>query len=328
MHAIKPGDTIGIVSPSAPIAGFCPKRLQRGIEKLINLGYAVKLGEHVSKINGYMAGTIAQRVSDIHNMFADKEVKAIIATIGGYNANDLLDKLDYDFIAKNNKLFIGYSDISALLSALYKKAGTKAIMGPMLLPQFAEFPEMQIFTQDSFKYVVGNLGSGEKYIIPHSNEWTEEMLLWDKEDNRPRKMEKNTGFLIVNAGKAKGKLIAGNLNTLNKLIGTPYLFSFRDAILFIEDDDGETLSTIQRMLMQLKQAGLLKDVKGFVFGRFQKKSEIESEGIKNIFAMLYDALNVPVIMNVDFGHTDPMISLPVGNDVEIDTDKNEIAFIL
>lgn len=328
MQEIKSGDTIGIVSPSAPIAGFCPKRLERGIDALEQMGYKVKVGENVSKINSYMAGSVAERVSDIHKMFADKEVKAIVATIGGYNANDLLDKLDYKLIADNRKLFIGYSDITILHSALSKMSGVKTIMGPMVLPQFAEFPAMQAFTKDSFQTVVQNIGSGDKYYFPKSDQWTEEMLLWDKEDTRARIMEKNGGWKIINAGKAKGKIIAGNLNTLTKLIGTPYLFDMDDAILFLEDDDCESSSTVQRMLAQLKLAGLLDKVRGFVFGRFQKKSDINEKEIKNIFALLNGSLSVPVIMGVDFGHTDPMISLPIGSYVEIDTEKNEIVATL
>jgi muramoyltetrapeptide carboxypeptidase len=328
MHGIKPGDTIGIVSPSAPIAGYCPKRLERGVRALEMLGYKVKIGENVSKISGYTAGTVAERVSDMHNMFADKEVKAIIATIGGYNANDLLGEFDYKLIANNNKLFIGYSDITVLHSAFSKISGIKTIMGPMILPQFGEFPEMQAFTRDSFQTVAQKIGSGEKYFFPKSDQWTEEMLLWDKEDSRARAIEKNDGWKIINVGKTKGKLIAGNLNTLTKLIGTPYLFDLDDAVLFLEDDDCESPATIRRMLLQLKQADLLGGIKGFVFGRFQKKSGVTEEKIKNIFEVLYESATVPIIMGVDFGHTDPIISLPIGGDVEIDTGKKEIIAIL
>jgi muramoyltetrapeptide carboxypeptidase len=328
MYGIKPGDTIGIVSPSAPIAGYCPKRLERGVHVLEVLGYKVKIGENVSKISGYTAGTVAERVSDIHNMFTDKEVRAIIATIGGYSANDLLDKLDYKLIADNNKLFIGYSDITVLHSAFSKKSGIKTIMGPMILPQFGEFPELQAFTKDSFQTVIQKIGSGEKYFFPKSEQWTEEMLFWDKDDIRARETEKNDGWKIINAGKTRGKLIAGNLNTLTKLIGTPYLFDMNDAIFFLEDDDCEFPATIQRMLLQLRQAGLLNGVRGFIFGRFQKKSGVTEEKIKNIFEVLYESVTVPVIMGVDFGHTDPMISLPIGSDVEVDTEKKEIVAIL
>ncbi len=174
---LKPGDTVGIVSPSSPVAGLCPRRLDRGVKYLELLGYKVLKGKNVSKVDGFTAGTIQERVEDLHAMFANSEVKAIIATIGGYNANDLLDKLDYKMISKNNqKILIGYSDITILLHALYKKSGVKGIMGPMVLPQFAEFPKMQKFTKLSFSYVAANLGTGKMYKLPAAEEFTEEML--------------------------------------------------------------------------------------------------------------------------------------------------------
>ncbi len=328
MYEIRPGDTIGIVSPSAPIAGYCPKRLDRGAKLLEHMGYKVKLGKNVSQISDYTAGSASDRVSDIHSMFEDVEIMAVIATVGGFNANDLLDKLDYKFIADHKKIFIGYSDITVLLSALSKLSGIKAIMGPMILPQFGEFPGMLEFTKDSFQKVTQGIGSGEKYVLPQSDQWTEEMLLWDKEDNRPRNMAANEGWKVVSGGMSRGRLVAGNLNSLVKLIGTPYIYDFQDAILFLEDDDSESPATVRRMLMQMKQANLLVGVKGFVFGRFQKKSNIAEQDIRNIFEVLYEKVEIPVIMNADFGHTDPMLCLPIGNEVVIDTEKSGITVIL
>jgi len=312
---------IGIISPSAPVAAFCPKRLARGVEFLEKEGFHVLLSKHVSAVSGFTAGSASDRAQDIMDMFIDKRVKVIIATIGGYNANDVLEYLDYELIAKNNdKIFIGYSDSTILLHALSVKSGVKTVMGPMLLPQFAEFPQMQKFSYDSFLEIINNLGTGKIYKIPASDKYTEEMLAWDKDDIRAREMLDNKSWQIISSGKASGFLVPANLNTLDELVGTEYMPNLNGAILFLEDDSDEEASTVQRMLRHLKQADLMNNTKGIVFGRFQQKSEIDTKDIKTILKNVFGDYNFPVISNLDFGHTDPILSLPVGNVVNINTD--------
>ena len=326
MKNLRKGDTVGIVAPSAPVSFFCPRRMQRGIEAIERMGYKIKLGNTVDKVEDYSAGTMAERVDDIHNMFLDSKVKAIIATIGGYTANDLLDKLDYELIKRNNnKLFIGYSDITVLLFALMKKSEVQTIMGPMVLPQFGEFPDILNFTKKSFEFVVSNIGTDKEYSLPVSAENTEEMLSWDKEDNRARKMNKNEGWKVVFSGNAEGRLLAGNLNTLSKLVGTEYMIDTDDSILFIEDDDEESASTLQRMLQHFKQAKLLDNVCGIVFGRFQKKSDITEEKLKKLLLNVFGEVNIPIISGVDFGHTDPILSLPMGKNVKISANRKSVS---
>ncbi|OQA37238.1 MAG: Microcin C7 self-immunity protein MccF [Parcubacteria group bacterium ADurb.Bin326] len=223
---------------------------------------------------------------------------------------------------------IGYSDASLLLHALYKKSGVRGIMGPMILPQFAEYPEMQKFSLNSFFEVVKNLGKNKVYELPKAEEYTEEMLLWDQEDIKSREMKKNSGWEIIFSGKASGRLVPTNLNTLCKLIGTPYMPDLEGAILFLEDDGDESAATIQRMLQHLKQAGQLDWIKGIVFGRFQEKSEITNDDIKFLLGNVFNEVSFPVISNVDFGHTDPMITLPIGNSVSISTQLSQIKITL
>jgi len=325
----RDSDLIGIVSPSSPVSHFAPRRLQRGIKFLEDKGYKVLLGEHVSSLDRYTAGTAQERAEDIHKMFLDDRVKIIIATIGGYNANDILDLLDYDLIKEHNdKIFIGYSDVTVLNHALYLKSRVQTIMGPMILPQFAEYPKMQDFSWESFIKVITNLGSDKTYSLPYSLEYTEEMLFWDKEDKRPRIMKKNAPWQIIRKGRAEGKLIPANLNTFCRLLGTEYMLNLDEAILFFEDDDEESNATLLRMLRHLKQTGKINNISGIVFGRFQKKSEISYEDIKYIINNVFPEQDFPVVANLDFGHTDPMLTLPVGKKVILDTDSNKIDIIL
>jgi len=321
--------TIGIVSPSAPISAYCPKRLERGIRELKNLGFSVVCGEHVSALTEFTAGSPEQRAADIHSMFAHPEVDIIIATIGGYNANDLLGLLDYSLIKKNNKkIFVGYSDISILLSALHKKAGVQCLLGPMVLPQFGEFGGILPFSKESFMHVISNLDSERNYLLPKSTESTEEFTAWDSEDIRPRVMESNQGWEIIQTGKASGHLVGGNLRSLLATAATEFFPNTENTILFLEDDNEENGATVCRMLRQLQLMGALESVKGVVFGRFQKGSKMSSDILKKIVSSISELDNVPIISNVDFGHTDPILTLPLGKKVEIDTEKSSISITL
>lgn len=320
--------TIGIVSPSAPISAFCPKRLQRGVDELQSLGFDVRVGKHVSDHTGFTAGTIADRVADIHEMF-EANVDVIIATIGGYNANDLLDQLDYDLIRQHNDtLFVGYSDVTVLLHALHDRAGVQTILGPMILPQFAEFGGTLPFTKKSFLHVIGHLGSGDVYGLPIAQEWTEEFTPWDSEDTRPRVMESNNGWQVIQSGKARGTVMAANLRTLLATAGTPYFPDCKDAVLFLEDDEDEQEATVARMLQQLKHMGMFDQVQAIVFGRFQKKSQINTETMQKLCTHVGIPASIPVIVGVDFGHTDPMLSLPIGKQVSVSTEEARIAITL
>lgn len=317
--------TIGIVSPSAPISAFCPKRLARGVEELEALGFKIKLGKHVSEQTGFTAGSVRDRVSDIQDMFTDDEVDIIVATIGGYNANDLLDSLDYSLISKHSdKIFVGYSDITILLTTLQEKANVHCILGPMILPQFAEFGGTLPFTKKSFLEILEMFDGGGSYPLPVAKSWTEEFTPWDVEDNRERVKQENEGWKVVQAGSGQGRLVGGNLRTLLVTAGTKYFPNFRDCILFLEDDDEENAATLCRMLTQMRQLGVLEIVNGIVFGRFQKKSEISVDALRNVCELVGLSKDIPVIMGVDFGHTDPMLSLPINKKVSIETDKPSI----
>ncbi len=326
---LKRGDTIGVIAPSAPISTFCPHRLKRGVVMLEKMGYKIKLGKTVNLINDYTAGSIKARVDDIHEMFLDNEVKAIIATIGGYNSNDLLDKLDYKLIKDNNgKLFIGYSDITILLFSLWNKSEVRTIMGPMILPQFGEFPSIQEFTRKSFEHVVSNIGSNREYELSISNEYTEEMLIWDKEDNRARQMKKNIGWKIISEGETEGILLAANINTFSKLVGTEYFSEIKNSIFFLEDDDEVSASKVQSQLQYFKNSKIFNNVKAMVFGRFQKNSKITEKKLNDILLNVFEKINIPIISNVDFGHTDPVLTLPLGAIVKLSTTSNSIKIVL
>jgi len=314
---LKQGDTIGVISTASPVAALCPNRFQRGIHELEKMGFKVKVGNHARNKIGHLAGTVEERLEDFHEMVQNPEVKAIINTIGGYNSHQLLEYIDYDLIQKNPKIFLGYSDFTSLLLAIHKKCNLITFMGPALLPQFGEYNGIFDYTKTMLQAVT--MKKTDKLNISPSSFWTGEKLKWDVEDLRPRKMEQNTGPLTLRAGKAKGKILAGNMGTMLLLAGTDYLPSFENKILFLEEDEEEKPGTIDRYLTQLRHIGAFEKINGIVFGRFHPNVSFSNDyTFEDIVNEATKGFDFPIISNVDFGHTDPMITIPNGIEVEIE----------
>ncbi len=321
---IKKGDTIGVVSPSSPAAAMCPRRLRRGQDELEKLGFKVKLGKYVSEHYKHMAGTVQQRIEDLHTMFADDEVKTIICTIGGLNSNQLLESLDYDLIQAHPKIFIGFSDITALLNAIYAKTGLVTYLGPALLPQFGEFGGILPY---SWKYLEKVLMQTESFHIEASAEWTDEFTPWDKEDDRLRNMRANEGIKVFKPGKASGIMVGGNVGTLLLLNGSPYMPSLQDVILCVEEDEVETPGTIDRLFTQLRHIGAYSKIKGMLIGRFNSKVGFKKEdSLEDILLATTAGFDFPILYDLDFSHTDPMITIPIGGKCDINTEDKSIVF--
>jgi len=150
---LERGDLVGIVSPSSAVAAGVPRRFERGVAELERRGFRVRVGEHARLQTGWTAGTASERAADLHAMFGDPEVRAIVCTIGGYNANQLLELLDYELIAANPTIFVGFSDITALHGAIHARTGLATMLGPALLPQFGELGGVDEYTWQAFERV-------------------------------------------------------------------------------------------------------------------------------------------------------------------------------
>ncbi|MDD4352896.1 MAG: LD-carboxypeptidase [Candidatus Nanoarchaeia archaeon] len=320
---LKIGDNIGIVSPSSTIKDF-NRRFNRGILALKKMGLNPIIGKNAKKKNGYTSGTPEERASDINYFFKDKTIKAIICSTGGNNSNSIISLLDYNLIKKNPKIFCGFSDITAINIAIFKKTKMVTFNGPTVLPTFGEF-NIHKFSVKWFKKVlfknkiIGNINYPKKF--------TDEFLLWDKEDNRERKtkISKKPKFLL--SKNVKGILIGGNLSTLCLLGGTKFFPNFKNSILFLEEDS-KNISEIEAKLVYLEQLEVFKKIKGLLFGR---GSIIDSEHNKKIF---YDILinfgkkyNIAIIVDVDCGHTSPLITFPLGIHIFLNGDKKQISFL-
>ena len=237
---LKPGDVIGIISPASSPDDLT--KINSGVQYLEKLGYRVEVGKNVGSHEGYLAGSDAQRLTDLHEMFKNKQIKAIFSIRGGYGSGRLLDKIDYKLIRNNPKIFVGYSDINALQLAFFTKTGLITFAGPMVAVDFHD--EVSAFTEEVFWRTI----TSDKKIGKLQN---------------PRKEK----FYLLNKGRAAGRILGGNLTLLNSLLGTEYLPKLKGAILLLEDIH-EAPYRIDRMLNQLRLAKVFKQISGVMLGHF------------------------------------------------------------
>lgn len=303
---LKPGDTIGLVCPAH--SAFIKQDVQFAIEAFEVMGFKTKVGKHVFDRHGYLAGKDADRAADINEMFADKSINAIMAMHGGWGAARLLPLLDYKLIQKNPKIFIGYSDITSLLLAIYKETGLITFHGPVGSSTWNSF------STDYFKRTLIE-GQAVEMVNPVS-----------KKDNL---VQTDDRIYTITPGQATGKLLGGNLTVLSHILGSPYVPDFKGAILFLEDV-GEQVYRMDRMLTQLKLAGILNQISGFVFGKCSEclpsKESYGSLTLEDLFEDHIRPLNIPAFSGAMIGHIANKFTVPVGLDASIDASKGIIRF--
>ncbi len=305
-RALQPGDTVGLITPSSYVSD--PDRLIAAERTIRYFGLKPKFGRNVRKRDGYLGGSIDERLDDLHSMFADPEVSAIFAIRGGYGAAQLLDRIDYGLIRKNPKIFLGYSDISALHLAIGKHAGIVTFHGPVALSDFTEY------TQKHFRHALFETTPlGAVTNPPETN------LLRPAHTLRP-----------IRPGKARGALVGGNLTLISTTMGTPFEIDTRGRILLLEDVDEQPYS-IDRMLTQLRLAGKFDGAAGIVFGECKDcrprdyKPGFESTlSFGEVLDEILSKVQVPVLAGLTIGHTGDQLTLPLGVVATLDADKGEL----
>ena len=298
-NRLKKGDTIGLI---APASSFSDEAYQTALEHLRYFGFNIKEGKHLHDQKGYLAGEDIARAADINAFFADDSIQGIWCLRGGYGTTRLLSMLDYKTIRKNPKALIGYSDITALLMAIYKETGLVGFHGPVAVSEMTEFSEQYL-----------------RSVIMEGKAATYQL----SEENQAKAAEDNAfAARTIKGGKAQGKLLGGNLSLLSAMVGTPYLPSAKNAIVFIEDI-GEKPYRIDRMMTQLLESGWLNDINGLVLGTFNDCHPDEGDRsltLKEVIDDRVKGLNVPIAYGYSFGHIDNQITLPIGVKVEMDAD--------
>ncbi|MCC8360793.1 S66 peptidase family protein [Salinimicrobium sediminilitoris] len=300
---LQPGDTIGIVSPSGAI--FESEPYEIAVESMQALGLKVKLGEHVKKRYGHLAGTDEERAQELNLMFKDPSINAIICLRGGSGAARILNLLDYEAIQKNPKIFIGYSDITALHLAIYKKTGLVTFHGPLATSTW------NIFAVEHFKDLLF-----EADAVQYSNPVDKGGLL----------TQTNNRIRTITAGSATGELLGGNLSVLTGLMGTPYFpTNWEGKILYLEDV-GERIYAVDRMMSQLQLGGVLDQISGFIFG---KCSDCEPGGaggygsltMEEVLDHFIKPLNIPAFSGTMIGHISDNFTIPNGIRAEMNAEQ-------
>lgn len=312
---LKEGDKIRIISPSRSLAIVDDFQKEMAVKRFEELGLVVTFSENSSEMDVFSSSSIKSRLDDLHCAFEEKDVKAIFTTIGGYNSNQLLKHIDYNLIKNNPKIFCGYSDITALSNAIYSKTGLITYSGPHF---------RTLGMKKGINYTINMLKKclmdPSAYTIKYSNFWSDDDWGKDQED---RNFIKNKGPLIINEGRAEGNIIGGNLCTFNLLQGTEFMPKLKGSILFIEEDAESNAVTFDRDLQSLLHQPEFSEVKGLVIGRFQKYSKIDNEKLLSIVRTKEELINIPIIANLDFGHTTPFFTFPIGGVASLNIQQEE-----
>lgn len=299
-YTLIPGDTIGVIAPSRPIHNI-KKEIEAGILALEQMGFNVKRGKNLENHFYYSAGIPAERVSDLHEMFVDPEVKAIICATGGSSANQLIELIDFELIKNNPKIFLGYSDITVLLLSMHEKSGTPVFYGPTIY-------EMSMLTSDARDFLFKMLrGASDVFKYPQKGE-------------------------IIRPGKASGKLVGGILSRVESLVGTEYLPNMDGAILFWESVNSSP-AAIDFELQALRLAGVFEKVTGMIVGHLSecvdKKYPEDNRPIEEIILDRTTGFNFPIIKVEYFGHDiDNFYPLPIGAKATIDTNSKNFSILL
>ena len=315
MKRLKKGDHIRVVSPSSSIesiGGFEANVAAK--KKLEALGFRLSFSEHYFENDIFDSAPIASRVADLEAAFANETVDAILTTIGGFNCNELLPYLDFDLIAQNPKIFCGYSDTTALLNAIYAKTGMQTYMGPA----YSSFKMEQGQQYQTTSWL--NAVTQDTYQLTPSLEWSSDA--WYLPD-APRTFYP-TEWKVYNPGQASGVAIGGNLSTFALLHGTEFAPKPDKYILFLEEAEEDHYVEFTRHFAALLQ--VYPNPQAVLIGRFPKETEMTEEILLTILDKHPILKKVPVLYNLDFAHTQPLFTITIGGQVEIDTKTFSITF--
>ncbi len=320
MEKLKKGDKIGIYSPATPITYFCPKRFERAKKFLENKGFEIVEGNLTGKHDFYRSGSIKERVEELNELIRNPEIKCIMSTIGGFNSNSIIPYIDYEAIIKNPKIFIGYSDITAILFAIYAKTGINTYYGPACVASFGEFEPYNDLTFSYFEDIL--MKEWDEYTYEKAPFWTDEFINW--EDQEKSKEKRENKWEVLREGRAKGRIIAGNLNTMLTIWDSPYMPKIKKGDILLIEDSLKDIGTVERSFAYLKINGTFDKIGGLILGKHELFDD-KGSGRKHYEPLLeiLEGYNFPILSEVDCSHTHPMFTMPIGVEVELVAIKGE-----
>lgn len=309
---------VRLIAPSLSLSLKDKAKIVKAEKYFKSLGYTLTIGKYVfQKDNYFGCSSIENRVADLMDAFLDKNVEIILCANGGYNVNQILPYIDYKKVQQNPKILIGYSDITALLIAIMKKTTLTTYYGPML----DGFSSGNEYTLKYFEKILEK----KDFFITSSKE----IYDYQKINGKIKEVTiKNNGMIPIQEGKVIGKIIGGNLCTLNLLQGTEYMPDLNNSILFLEDDADDYGNDVFLLEFDRNLESLLQlsncNIKGIVFGRFQLCSNMNLDKLKALIRNKPKLKDIPIVYGADFGHTNPMFTLPLGAYCQLEIKKSNI----
>lgn len=324
-NKLKPGDEIRIIAPARSASDIDESVLARAQAALEALGLKVSFSRHAFSQSQRGCPTDAEKVEDLHAAFRDPNVKGVLAAIGGFNSNQLLGQIDWEIIRANPKIFAGFSDITVLNHAILAKTGLVTFAAPNFYT-FGLLPEadysLRYFKRCLFK------GQPAEYEVEPAKKFYD--YAWDYDEKSTRPSIANDGPKIIQPGQASGTVIGGNLCSLNLLNGTEYFPRIKgDIILCLEDDSYDSiLETFERNFQSLIQQPYFRQVKAILFGRFQNESQATEDRLASMIASKKINPKILIISILDFGHTDPKFTYPVGGKAKMRADGDMVKVMM
>jgi len=318
---LKVGDTICCIAPARNatlpwVQSIC----STASDRLRREGFEPTFGMHIEEQSSNHSSPLLTRLYDLHSAFRDSTVKAVLSLIGGYNSNQLLRHIDYDLIASNPKILCGYSDITALTHAIYTRTKLVTYSGP----HFFNFGDLRgaDYTVRLFRSCVM---SSKPFIIDPSTCWSSD--LW-AQDQHNRSFVQNDGPVALQKGEAEGVSLGGHLSTFMNLAGSSFWPGLNNAVLFIEGDNQISPNAFDALLESLTQQTDFDGLRALLIGRFHPASNIDLNLLKEIIRRKNALAHLPIIANLDFGHTNPIFTFPVGGKVKILADLDSPMLVL
>ncbi|WP_321384852.1 S66 peptidase family protein [uncultured Enterococcus sp.] len=312
---LRIGDEIRVLSPSSSIertGGLEANQVAE--ETLRKLGFKVTFGKHILENDVLGSASIESRVEDIHQAFLDEHVKGILTSIGGFNCNELLPYLDYELIKNHPKVFCGYSDITALSNAIYAQTGLVTYSGP----HYTSF-KMRVHQEYQTECFRNVLMSEGKHQLSASDTWSSDS--WYVPDYTPHIQQGE--WKIYSEGKASGMSVGGNIGTFNLLQGTRYQPADEAVVGFLELEEEGDFRDFTRAIASFLQA---YTPKALLIGRFPQETEMSEERLRLVLGKYPELKSIPVIYDMDFGHTQPIMTFPIGQVVHVDTFSKVVSF--
>ncbi len=320
---LKPGDTIGFFSPSSAATAWAPHRFARARAFLEAQGFRLKAGSLTGQQDHWRSGSIAARAEELNALIRDPEVRCIMSVIGGSNSNSLLPYLDFDALKRDPKIIIGYSDVTALLLGIYAKTGLVTFYGPALVASFGELSPLVDETLAGFSQICLAGGGAVPHTLPTPAYWSDERLDWENQ-TRAKQCQPNRQ-ISVGAGRVRGRLVGGNLNTMAGIWDSPYMPAIARGDILLLEDSLLTADTVERSFAHLKLCGVFDRIGALVLGKHELFNH-QGSG-KRPLDILLEVVGepaFPILAEFDCAHTHPMLTLPLGIEAELDLDAQTL----